>query len=75
MEYECPFSETEFINPAKDSNENIVVECPECGSIRTVKMPKDGRPIYPRHKTLDGSTRIRPRWKQVKGAWQWTEGE
>lgn len=86
MQDECNFSETILRIPGINDTgtaakqrmarpESIVIECPECGAIRTISVPLSGPMLYIRHKTLLTSTRIKPRWKRINGVWQWVEGE
>lgn len=94
MDKRCAFSQSLIgygseeikLNPGTKS---IVVECPECGSIRTVHIPQNQRqfiagPVYPNHSRLSTkSTNIKPHWKRVvvslpderKWIWQETEEE
>ena len=80
MQDECSFSRVEVHVPTTEGGfansrlESVVVECPECGAIRTVRVPRyGGDPMYPAHSRLDGSTRLKPRYKRVKDKWTWQE--
>lgn len=82
MYNECPFSTIEFSGISLNSQESdapvqrlerIVVECPECGAIRTLKVPRYGDYlVYISHSRLDGSTRLKPRYKRDRSSGEWT---
>lgn len=76
MNNECNFSESVVTLSIKRwRHPQVIVECPECGSVRTIKVPVTSDPLcFPRHKTVAGAsaTHTRARWqRQENGNWQW----
>lgn len=65
---QCEFSHRQ-VQARIDSS--LPVECPECGAVR--KIP--GRDVYsdgftyPPHQTLDGTARLRKRYKRRYDVW------
>lgn len=51
-----------------------VVECPECGAIRSVPLAviRENHQAYPSHNVLMGTARSRPQWwKQERASKVW----
>ncbi len=70
----CPFTKVADLEPAQLNLVDVrVVECPECGSVRTIRITAHGV-VFPSHKPLvTRTTKDGSRWVKQGTAWALSE--